>query len=188
MAEIDDATLAQFQALQKLVADMQADPEARRQMDRAIKKVRPNVETEEDVAEKYRAPVMEELKAVRDDLAAHKAEIAKREQDWADGEENRRMHAAFADLRRTGGYTDDGVKEIADMMLKRKIADPYAAAALYDKQHPAAPEIQTSSYEPTSWKIGPDDDVKRWFTDANGMEADQIRAALNDVRAGAVQH
>ena len=186
MAEIDDAQLAQLRELQKLIGETQSNPDARKHLDKAIKAVRPHIETEEDVAERYAAPVKEQLAQVTKKFDDYVSAQQKREEEWAAQEEKRAMHNAFADLRKKGGYTDDGINEIADMMVKRNIADPYAAAALYDQMHPAAPEITSSSYEPQRWQIAPEDDVKRLFTDPNGWEADAIGAALRDSRAGQV--
>lgn len=183
MAEIDDTRAAQYLKLTELIGEIQSNPEARGLMDKAIKKIRPNVETEEDVAERYAAPVKKQLEEVRAEFTAFVKAQEDERKAWQDDQEKRAMHNAFADLRKTKGYTDDGINEIADMMVKRGIADPYAAAARYDELHPPAPEIPTSSYEPQRWNLAPEDDVKRLFTDADGWEADAIGSALRDVRS-----
>lgn len=182
MAEIDDVTLARYRELERLIGETQSNPDARKHLDRAIKAVRPNVETEEEVAERYAQPVKAELEATRKELRDYIEANNKREQEWRENEEKRAMHSAFARLRQAKGYTDDGINDIAKLMMERGIADPEAASLLYDNLHPPAPEIQTSSYEPQRWSIAPEDDLKRLFTDEHGWEANAIDSALRDVR------
>ena len=67
-------------------------------------------------------------------------------------EQDAEINAAFGRLREQG-YTEEGIGKIKQLMVERKIADPEAGAALFDKINPAKP-LEHSGFQPTSWNFG----------------------------------
>lgn len=186
MAEIDEATLERYRRLEALLGEANANPEARKHLDKAIKTVRPNVETEEDVAERYAAPVRAELEAQRKRFDDYLAEQSKREEEWKKASEERAMNDAFFKIKQANGFTDEAIDEIKKLMVERQNGDPWAAAALYNHLHPAAIEPIPSSYEPQRWSMGPKDELKAMGEDIEGWAADKINQTLRDMRNGQV--
>lgn len=189
MAEIDDALLARYRELEKLVGETQSNPEARKHLDKAIKTVRPNIETEEDIAERYAGPMraqMEALEKRHDDYVKAQEERAAK---WREQSEKQSLDDAFGTIKTQGKYTDESMEAIKKLMVDRGNPDPWAAAALFDKLNPPMVDAPTSSYEPQRWMHidNPDDsDLKAIFQDSEGWSDRQIKTTLREMRSGQV--
>ena len=149
--EIDDGEYQRLTAARTLL-DRLLTPKTKRKTEALIKEHYPDTVTTEDLDPP-------ELKETRAELTALRKEF----KDYLDARrvesEDTATSAAFSRLA-DAGYTDDGIKWIKQTMIDRKIADPEAAAALYDKQHPAEPQ-KPAGYLPQGWGFGsnPDKDA-----------------------------
>lgn len=145
--EIDEAQLAALQKGAALLQKLAADPKAKADFEKAVKAIHPEVRTEADVIEYARAPVIEEMKALREAMETRfKAEDDRRAKEAEDRQELD-VNTAFNRLSERG-YTDDGLAKIKDLMLSRRIADPEAAALLFDHQNPKPAAEGAHSWEP----------------------------------------
>lgn len=188
MAEIPDAELASLRAAQELLAQMNNNPEARALLEASAKKVRPELETEADVAARLSKPLVEALDATKAELAELKTSLATKEQTAAEQADVQATDAAFQRLS-GAGYTEDGITKIKGLMVDRKIADPEAAAALFDKMNPPAAAEQPG-WSPTAWSLestaSQGVDTKALFQDTDRWADNQVGEVLRDIRRGNV--
>jgi len=186
MAEVSDQELQTMRNGMALLQQMEADPKSRAHLARAIKGVRPDVETEEDVAERYAAPVREEIGAVAAQMKEFLDAQTKRDQEAAERAEAANFETAFARLKKDG-YTDEGIERIKGIMVERKIADPEAAALVFDKQNPPAQHEQ-ASWTPATWDLGSTAnegvDLKAMFQDEERWADQEAAKTLNEIRMG----
>lgn len=141
--EVDETELSILRGAHKLLDQLTASPKTRRQFQSAVKQLYPATVTDEDRVNE--APEVQRLnkleKTVTDFL-----ETQKRRDD------DNETTAAFGRLR-DGGYTEEGITKIKQLMVDRKIADPEAGAALFDKINPAT-QLPPSGFMPTNWNFG----------------------------------
>lgn len=151
MPEIDDAEYNRLTAARTLL-DKLLSPKTKRKAEALIKEHFPDTVTTEDMDPPELKQTREEVSALRKDFRDYLDNQRTREEDAATA-------AAFNRLT-DAGYTEEGLAWIKKTMVDRKIADPEAAAALYDKQHPAEPQ-KPAGYLPAGWGIGlnPDKDA-----------------------------
>jgi hypothetical protein len=143
MAEVDDTELAILRGAHKLLEQLHTSPKTRRQFQKAVKDLHPSTITDDDrVAE---APEVQRLAKLEKTVTDFIGDFTTRSQDAE-------INAAFGRLR-DQGYTDEGVEKIKKLMVDRKIADPEAGAALFDKINPAS-QLPPSGFQPTSWNFG----------------------------------
>lgn len=186
MAEITDEQLAVFTKGMQLLTELSTKPETRRDFERAVKKLRPDIETTEDLAESYAAPVREELKIATGKIDAFLAaqEEAAKNRETADAD--RARDDAFGRLK-AGGYTEEGISTIQKLMVDRRIADPEAAAALFDKLNPPQEQHTGGSWEPNSYGIkdnAVERDVKGLFSDSDRWADTEVYNVLKEMRSG----
>ena len=183
--DIDLNELAQLRKLQALMTDINADPTARRHLERAIKVKVPDIQTLDDqeaLAQELAKPHLEKVEAMTNKL-----------EKLLESEENRRVEAtkrdqeltitqAFNRLRQTRGFTDEGVDAVKKLMIERNIADPEAAAALFNEMQPK--EIvntwQSAYADPTKGSDKHDlllRDEDRWADEMTGNILREMRAA-----------
>jgi hypothetical protein len=143
MAEIDDTELAILRGAHKLLDQLHTSPKTRRQFQKAVKELHPSTITDEDRVSE--APEVQRLGKLEETVTKFIGDFRTREQDAE-------FNAAFGRLR-DQGYTEEGVTKIKQLMVDRKIADPEAGAALFDKINPAK-EMPASGFMPTSWNFG----------------------------------
>lgn len=185
--EVEESDVAAAGRALALVNKLNANPKARRKLEAAIKEEFPEVETEEDVVARAAAPHIESIKA----LEAKLTETNKRLEDDIAARrlagEERDTNAAF-DMLRQAGYQDDGIEKIKAIMVDRKIADPEAAAALFDRQNPPARQ-EAASWEPQHWDITPkgmdEQSMKNLFTDEDRWADNQVGHVLTEMRRAA---
>ena len=185
MAEISDEQLAVFQRGMSLLQEMSSKPNTRRDFERLVKQLRPDVETTDDVAARVAEPYVAELKETREKLDAFLTGQQERERLAAEREADQARDAAFSRLQ-TSGYTEDGRGAIKQLMVDRNIADPEAAAALFDRMNPK-PVEGTSSWEPANWDIrgrAVEHDVDGLFKDADRWADGRIHEILREERSG----
>lgn len=185
----DDAsnpTLAVQQRALALLQQIDANPDAKVHLERAIKAAVPGTVTDEDRAQQLTAPVLEQVKGIEAKLDEFLTSQKSAAEAAADAAAQRSLDEQFSALRQRG-YTDEGIGRIKQLMLDRTIADPEAAALLFDKLNPPPP-AEHASYSPQGWDIGAaaanSDDLKLLFTNEDAWEDRKIAETLNEIRLG----
>src|SRR5215831_3524545 len=172
MAEVNDTDLARMLRAQKLVDELLRSPQTKRKFERTIKEIDPTFVGSDDFDE----PIREEIKAIGDKLDSflerHKT-----------SEEDAKLEAAFSQLRTDGGFTDEGIDKIKKIMVDRNVADPFAAAAYYEKHNPPPAPQRPSSFNGLGWGFGAktdDEDAKLLFDDEDAWTDKQVMAHFNE--------
>jgi len=174
MREIDDAEYQQLQQMRGLLEKLNNNPKSRRDYQRALKANYPEITTDEDrLAE---APEVQRLSKLEEKFEKFLDAQDKREQDSE-------TKAAFRRLA-DAGYTEEGIGKIQKLMVERKIGDPEAAAALFDKTN-APVDMLPSGFQPTSWNFGQmgtsdDPDTKLLFENEDAYAEKEFRKAFNE--------
>lgn len=185
MAEIDDATLETMQKGFSLLQRLSTDPKTKRAFEAQLKTLHPEIETTEDVAAAYAAPHLEKFEALATNIGERLAKMDERDAKTREAEEVRETEDAFARLR-AGGYTDDGLGAIRTLMVDRRIADPEAAAALFDKQNPKM-DTRPAAWEPDSWNYqerAVENDMEGLLKNPDRWADKQVALVLNEMRRG----
>jgi DNA polymerase III delta prime subunit len=186
MAEVSDDQLAQFQRGMALLEKLNGNPEAKKSLERAIKVVHPEVQTEEEVAERMAKPYVDQFQGLTSKLEERLAKIDEREAAAAEREQVNALESAVGRLR-SAGYTDEGLEQIKKLAVERSIPDLEAAAALFDKQNPPAP-AQQAGWVPDHWSNSDngDTDTKALFANEDKWADREAVNVLNEIRlAGA---
>jgi hypothetical protein len=182
--EIDEAQLAVLNRAMTVLDNVNKNPAARRKMEAAFKEIDPNLETEEDIANRHAGPI----KAQLDEERAARLALEKKFEDQlaaaAQREEVAQSNAALDRIR--VNYSDDAMDRIKQIMVDRKIADPEAAALVFDKLNPPAPQITTSSYESEFYDMAPAgasvEDTRLLFSNPDAWEDKMIKQVLIEER------
>lgn len=176
MPEITDEELASLRTGNALLDRLLKSPKTKRVTERAIKELHPDTVISDD----FEKPIHDELKALRDELAAERKTRAEREQDHE-------LETKFGKLRQDGGYTDEGLEKVKKIMVERKIADPLDAAVIYEKLNPPPEPQKPSGFGGTSWGFGAkgaDKDVDLLFDDEDAWAEKEAHAHFNELAAG----
>ncbi|MGE3582794.1 MAG: hypothetical protein AB7J28_15425 [Hyphomonadaceae bacterium] len=183
--EIEQSELETYRNGLALLQKMNATPEARRHMERSLKVLDPNLETEEDISNRLAAPHLERVQKAEETVA----ELKKRLDDEADA--RRRAEEESYTQRELSklddpklGLTDEGKEEIKKLMTTRKIADVDAALALHERLNPK-PEPLPSSYEASSWNLRGDTEDKNinlLFKNEDLWADQEAQKTLNQMR------
>ena len=182
--EIDEGDLATLQNAYKLLQTMNGNPEARRNLEKGMKVINPQLETEDDIAARIAAPHVERISKLEADLAATQKSIADREAAAAAAAEDARTNSALGWLD-TQSYTDEGKAEIKKIMVDEKVANVEAAAALFEKRKPKPVVIPGANYESDSWNLRGDPDDKNLealFKNEDAWADREAALTLNAIR------
>lgn len=186
MPEITDQELALYRNGMALLQKLDANAEAKPFLERAIKTVMPNVQTEEDIAARFTAPLTEKVTGLETQLNAALAGLKQRDDDAATAQITGQLTDAFSRLQ-ADGYTPEGLEKIKTLMVERKIADPEAAAALFDRQNPK-PAVDNPAFAPSTWEIdstaAPGIDTKALFANEERWADQEAVNVLNEIRLG----
>lgn len=184
--EVDESVFQQLQKGMALLEKLNGSPKARKHLERAVKEEFPTVETEEERAASLVKPYadkIEELeKKIGERFATEDEAKKKAAQEAADAD----LYGRFLRLK-DNGYTDEGLEKIAGLMKDRHIADPEAAAALYDRLNPKPVQTQPSAWEPQSWNFHGEDpsgkvNVKELFSDPDNWADKEAARVINEMR------
>lgn len=181
LPEEDANTLARAM---KLLQTLNANRKARPLLERAIKEVDPNVRTTEEQAAEIFAPQLSVVQKLADELKADRDERLAERQRETEAQAEREMHNAFSHLRVKEGLTEDGERAVKELMVDRKIADPMAAFALFQKNNPTT-DVSAPSYVPQSWdfeKQAVDQDVDGLWKNPDSWADRQVGHILTDMR------
>lgn len=184
---IPKSQLGVFQRGMALLNQLNGDARSQPLLEQAIKVHHPEVTTEE---ERLQAQVQPHLKPVLEGIEAIKARFAKEDEDKAARDQaavESEITTAFERLAQTG-YTEDGLGKIKQLMVDRKIADPEAAAALFDRLNPAT-TVGADSYTPQTWDLaaahgGALGDHKLLFENPDAWTEKAIPQVLSEIRSG----
>lgn len=181
--EVDEAELASYQRAVTLLEQLNGNPKARTHLERAVKAQFPDIKTQEEQIEEYAAPHMAKVNETVEALNKRLADLDARERKQAEDAADYALLSSFQRLK-AQGYTDDGISKIAGLMTERKIADPEAAAALFDRMNPKPPPETPSAWEPQHWNIESNAvvDTKALFTDPDKWADAEVGKVLADVR------
>lgn len=185
MPEISDADLLAYQRAVQLIDGIGRHPEARADLQRAVKKLKPDYVTEEDQRAAILAPINNEVEALKKQIADRDAAEAKAKQDAADADALTRMESSFQRLRDTTGLQPAGEERVREIMKERNIFDPEAAFALFERQNPK-PQTDHSAWSPPSWNFETEvmPDAKDWFVNTDQAEESAIGQVLLEMRKG----
>lgn len=186
MPDISDAELATLRRYQALVTKLDSDPKSKPLLEDAIKVHHPEVRTSREElelqAQPLIAPITEQMTKLTEEVTALREARAADATKAVEGT----LDSQFAHLRTAHGYTDDGIEKIKTLMVDRNIADPEAAAALFDRQNPA-PKVDAPSWTPQTWDKGagtaPGADLEALFKDEDKWADNQVGQVLLDMRA-----
>lgn len=185
MAEIEDAQLELLQKGMSLLQKLSTDPKTQREFERVLKAHNPEIQTADDIAEQYAKPHLERFEGMVNKVEERLKLIDERELKVKEAEELRETQDAFNRLK-TAGYTDDGLGAIKQLMVERRIADPEAAAALFDRQNPKV-DNRPAAWEPDSWNFherAVDNDMEGLLKDPDKWADKQVSVVLNEMRRG----
>lgn len=181
LPEEDANTLARGM---KLLQTLNSNPAARPLLEKAIKAVDPNVRTTEEQVSELLAPQISVVNKIAEELKAEREERAAERQRDTEAAAERAMNDAFSHLRAREGLTEDGERAVKELMVDRKIADPAAAFALFQKQNPT-PSVSEPSYVPQTWdfeKAAVDNDVAGLFSAPDRWADQQVGQILTEMR------
>jgi hypothetical protein len=170
VVEITDAEYRQLAAARTLLGTMAQRPDTKRATERIIKHLIPQYTTSDE----HQLPIIQEV-------AKTSQKLDKLIQDQENAKIDSGLAQSFQRLS-DAGYTADGIGEIKKLMIDRRIPDPEAAAALFDKRKAPSPMVP-SALAPTRWNFGEangDKDMELLFKDEDAWADREAIRAWND--------
>ena len=193
MATIPDEQLEALVKAGQLLQTLQSNPHALAHLEAAVKVVNPNVETSAEVAARQARPLIEPLQEKLDHVTQRLEERIKADEERESARQAALAEASLSDsfkrLQERDGYTPDGIEKIKELMVNRNIADPDAAAALFDRMNPPAKQEQ-AAWEPQRWNLqdnAVEGDVNNLFADPDKWADNAVGQVLLDERRRSAQ-
>lgn len=148
IVEVDENELVTLRRINGVANKIMQDPEGRKLLEQAHKRVEPNAQTPTlDLEARIVAATEASAKRVVELEAKLVAEAAEREKTTKLADLQRGIDEGFASLR-SQGWQEDGIKKVDELMKEKGIIDPLIAAAYVEKtmppQQPATPSGGTS--------------------------------------------
>ncbi len=188
MPEVSDEQLVVMQRAVDLIQKMEANPESKPLIQKAVKVINPDFQTEEDLATRIAAPHVEKIDALSAQMREFLDAQTAKETAAAEARTTAQIEEAFGRLQGQG-YTADGLEKIKSLMVDRSIADPEAAAALFDRLHPKVDAGQPG-WAPDHWRMedaAPEGvDIKELFANEDKWADNEAAKVLNEIRLGKV--
>ena len=191
--EVDEAEYNRMHALAVVANRIVQNPAARRRLEEAHKMVEPNAPTPFLDQERARE---EPLTALKTEMQA-KLDALQKERDDERRDANIRALAdkqekAFAKLKHTHRYTDEGVKAVRDLMEAKGLLDVDDAVAIFERSNPPQmPATPAGGMTGQSWGFADTSDqtdalIKELIANkGEGNTVDRLaNQALQDFRAG----
>lgn len=173
--EVDEVELAKLQAGYALLDKAMRNPKTRRDTERVLKQIEPNVQTTEDMA----APYVEQV-----------TKLEKKFDEFLDGFKSEKIDARlndeFGQLRKSG-WTDEGLEKLKKFQIDRSIPSPLDAAAAWERVNPPPKPQTPSSFSPSSWGIGSqdaDDSMKLLWKDEDAWAEREAQRVWDEVTSG----
>lgn len=152
--EIPRSRLALYERGLNILNKLWDDGEVGMTVKKRAKALDPSIRVPEiDVAEPLIKPLTDRLTAAEAENKKLRDEIEADKKARREAEEEGKFLSTFQDVSKRYGLTEDGQKEVADLMRKRGIADPEAAAALWQKNQPRPAPVGGSSFAPASMNL-----------------------------------
>lgn len=182
--EVEEEELVALQRAAALLDKLNKSGKARPHLERALKQEFPDIKTQDEQIEEFAAPHLAKVEEVTTKLQKKLDDIEAREQKQREDNADNALLASFQRLQ-SQGYTEEGLGKIASLMKERHIGDPEAAAALYDRMNPKAPEPAPSAWEPQHWNIESNavTDTAALFKDEDKWADAEVGRVLADVRS-----
>lgn len=188
MAQIPDEQLDALVKAAQLLQSLQSNPTALAHLEQSIKAVHPNVETSAEVAARQARPLIEPIEQRLADVQTRLDERIKadeeREASQRQAMAEAHLSSTFKRLQEQDGYTAEGIEKIKQLMVDRNIADPDAAAALFDRMNPP-PKQEQAAWEPQRWNLEEsaiEGDVKSLFSDPDKWADNTVGQVLLEER------
>lgn len=172
--QIDEAELRTLRGASQLLDQLQAHPKTRRPFQQAVKEIHPDTITDEDRLKD--APEIQKLTSLEQRFDDFLKKQSDKETDGA-------MSAAFDRLKTQQSFTDEGIESVKRLMVERKIPDPEAAAALWEKQNPPKPIQPNSLFQSSGFGFGAktdDPDLKLLFENEDAYAEREFFKAMNE--------
>lgn len=171
MPEISQQELNLLRSAHALMDQLMGHPKTKRDIQKLVKTIHPNVTTDDELAEPLVGPIKEELNALK-----------KWKQEQEDAKIEAQFTGSFSQLKKDG-WTDEGIEKLKKLMVDRQIPDVDAAAALFEKQNPPEREL-APAIRSNDWNIGDKDDdkYKRLLDDPDRFARDEAAKVLNEVQ------
>jgi len=177
MPDISDAELDNLRKARGLLDQLLGNPKTKRTTERAIKALHPETVITDDFDE----PLRNEIKGVSDKLD----KFLEQQKTAAD---DGRLAAEFDRLRQDGGFTDEGIEKLKQMMVDRKIPSPLDAAKVWTAENPPPQPQKPSAFAGTSWGFGKnptnDVDTKLLFEDEDQFAEQETGKFFQELAAG----
>lgn len=172
--EIEEADFRALRGASQLLDQLQAHPKTRRVFQSAVKVIHPDTITDEDrLAD---APEVQKLTSLETRFDAFLKRQEDRETDGA-------LNDAFSRLRTEQHFTAEGIEQVKQLMVNRKIADPEAAAALWEKLNPPATIQPNTLFQSSGFGFGAktdDPDLKLLFEDEDAFAEREFIKVMNE--------
>lgn len=179
---LDRSQLDTFQRAVLLLDKLSKGP-TRREFEKLVKTIVPEVETTDDLAQEYARPAMEKVDALAGKLDEFLASESKRREEQEQGAATLKLTEAFNRLR-SQGLTEKGEEAVRQLMVERSIPDPEAAFALFERQNPKPPEAP-AAWEPQGWNLDTnavERDVQGLFKDPERWGDIEVANVINEIR------
>lgn len=186
MPEVDADTYELLTRSHNVLMKLNGDSRTRPDLEKAIKVHFPEVTTEAEAGQRLIQPHLEALNNdVINPLAAELKALREEREAAKTAASTAHLETTFSDLRKTRGFTDDGIEAVKKLMVDNNIADPLAAAARFSELNPPAQDI--SGFTPPAWNLdqtASDFDVKGLFADEDKWGDTMAVKVLNEIRVG----
>jgi len=175
--ELTDEQANVLNGAHRLMDQLLTNPKTKHVVEKAIKTIHPTVVTEADKAQ----PLINGIVNVNKKLDQTINYLKSKEIDS-------NLSSAFSKLKEDYAYTDEGIDEIKQLMVKERIPSPEAAAALYSRRNPPTSAQTPSLFSPTDWGFGHiepnDEDAKLLWKNEDAWADKQSRKILAEIAKG----
>lgn len=184
---VDPRLLDTLTRSHQVLMSLNGNPQARAHLEDSLKVVFPEVKTERELAKDLVAPQLEAFKEELKPVIEKIESIAADRDASVQAQTEQQLEAAFANMRKTRGFTDDGIAAVKKLMVDNNIADPEAAAARFLELNP--PQTQEApSWQPQHWSMeqttgGDAESLKQLFADEDRWADNMAGVALQEHRA-----
>lgn len=172
--QIDEAELRQLRGATQLLDSLQNNPKTRRPFQNAVKVLHPDTITDEDrLAD---APEVQALNS----LTERFDKFLKSQEDSA---ADTALERGFNTLRTRDGFTAEGIESVKQLMVTRRLGDPEAAGALWEKLNPPKAITPNSLFQTNGFGFGSktdDADLKLLFEDEDAYAEREFIKAMNE--------
>lgn len=176
MAEIADDRLAILEKGYALLDKLTSNPATKREFERVVKKIAPEIRTTDDMALEYTEPLMGRLEKIEKMLSTR----AERDQDAE-------LNGQFDEVRKTRNLTDEGLEKLKKFMVDTKTPDPFVAADAFLARQPKDP-IMPNGMGPSGWHFGEETEDNKGMLDDPEAYFDKVAAKVwNEERARTVR-